>query len=197
MFYERSNININEKLICYARRRLEKFLERSGSAISALRTLRREDERIVRLDPEEEELLRKEVINNSDGILDPENSGSLCQLENGGIMRLQHQGEGINFKKSSQKDVEAIRGFYFSLELDGFPYECFIFDGGGSRKYYDDLPEEGKKKFFEDFANRRRSSEIPLDPSSSGELYFVAFINDTPKGLKIDRFGLGSSLGNQ
>jgi len=172
---------------------LKRFVCQSTKAVQALRVLCQVHEADrFRLEGEQEEVLEQEIKEGSSGRLD-NSSGRLCEISGGGLIEFSHHGK--DFRIGLKKGAKTVRGFHFEVNLDGWDYECIVFDGGGSCQYYDLMSSVERDVFLQEIANRRRSSTVYIGkPPLIG---FTAFFRDTPKGFVIEGFFPSHSIGNQ
>ena len=181
---QKEKYGLSEEEIDQHRESLVSFVQGNIRSIRALRSLCqfREAQRF-HLDSDQERKLIEAIEEDSGRMLN-ENSGGLCEISDRGDIEFSHHGK--DFKAPLGEDIRAVRGFYFEVSLDGYDYECIVFDGGGSCKYYDLMTERDKKDFLERIANRRRGPEVYIgEPPLLG---FTAFFKDLPDGLVLASF---------
>lgn len=114
--------------------------------------------------------------------------GMLCEIGESG-QEFAEGHERVLFGKELAEHTQAIKGFWFSFNLNETEFECVVLDGGGSRKYFDDKDKDGRRQYVERFANRRRSSLIFAGRAKDYEklpLGFTAFLTDTGEKLVIE-----------
>jgi hypothetical protein len=174
-----------------ARPVLQEYLDRSHTALTALRSFAQARERYTDADREIFPELERVIERESDGNLNFYD-GFLCVITDSNQLFQEHDGVSVGFEKLGQAP-RAVKGMYFQAEWNSLFFRCVLLDNGLSRHYFDRKSEPEKQTFVRRFGYSR-SSEFPLSPHeiewatdyTAQPRTFAAFASDSGDRFTID-----------
>jgi len=166
-----------------AKKLLNNFLQKNRDAVHALRSFCQILDGGFRFDDSRIDFLKELIQEKSSGSLNW-TDGLLCQIGNKWEIFQHERGEE---QMEWNKGINAIRGFWFHFQVNGYYFECVDLDAGQSREYFDSMTQEQKSDFISRFANRDRGLGQFLGDPKYLPLAFTAFITDESKDYLIEK----------